>query len=52
MKNFEPDPKMSYNEIMVPTNDSTRNMNLLTLLVGSNYHAICPGPTGKFHDLI
>ena len=48
MKNFEPDPKMAYNEIMVPTNDSTRNMHLLTMLVGNNSHALCPGPTGKF----
>lgn len=45
-KSFEVDPKLSYSEIMIPTNDSTRNMHLMKTLLSSNYHVLFPGPTG------
>jgi len=46
LKNFEIDPKLLYNEIMVPTNDSTRNIYLMNLLIANSNHILCPGPTG------
>jgi dynein heavy chain len=32
-KSFEVDPKLSYSEIMIPTNDSTRNTHLMKTLL-------------------
>lgn len=46
LKSFEIDSKLLYNEIMVPTNDSTRNIYLMNLLIVNNNHILCPGPTG------
>jgi dynein heavy chain len=43
---FEIEPKLSYHEIVVPTNDSTRNIYLKQMLVSQRYHVMCPGPTG------
>lgn len=45
-KNFEVDSKLGYHEIMIPTSDSTRNTNLLKLLITNNKHVMNPGPTG------
>jgi len=50
-KNYEVDLKLSYNEIMVPTNDSTRNMYNMKLLLSNLFHVICPGPTGTGKSL-
>lgn len=43
---FEVNNKLQYHEIMIPTNDSTRNIYLKKLLLSQNYHVMCPGPTG------
>jgi len=45
-KNFEIDPKLSYGEIVVPTNDYTRMLYLMKLLLTNKKHVMCPGPTG------
>jgi len=44
--NFEIDSKAQYHDIMIPTNDSTRNIYLKKLLLTHNFHVMCPGPTG------
>ncbi|KAL4440889.1 hypothetical protein ABPG74_009302 [Tetrahymena malaccensis] len=43
---FEVSSKYQYHEIMIPTNDSTRNIYMKKLLVSQGYHVMCPGPTG------
>lgn len=43
---FEIDPKLGYHEIVIPTNDSSRNIFLMKLLLTNNNHVLCPGPTG------
>lgn len=43
---FEVNAKLQYHEIMIPTNDSTRNIYLKKLLLSQGYHVMCPGPTG------
>lgn len=45
-ESFEVDSKLSYHEIVIPTNDSTRNIYLMKLLLSNNNHVLCPGPTG------
>jgi dynein heavy chain len=50
-KNFEIEQKLTYSEIMIPTNDSTRNTFLLKLLLSNNFHAAFPGPTGTGKSL-
>lgn len=49
-KDFSVD-KLVYNEIMIPTNDSTRNIYLMKLLLTNNYHVCFPGPTGTGKSL-
>ncbi|KAL4464296.1 hypothetical protein ABPG72_011341 [Tetrahymena utriculariae] len=49
-KNFEIE-KLVYNEIMIPTNDSTRNIYMMKLLLTNNYHVCFPGPTGTGKSL-
>lgn len=43
---FEVDVKLAYHEIVIPTNDSTRNIYLMKLLLSANNHVLCPGATG------
>lgn len=43
---FQVDPKLQYHEIDIPTNDSTRNIFLIKLLITNKFHVLCPGPTG------
>lgn len=43
--------KLVYNEIMIPTNDSTRNIFLMKLLLTNNFHVCFPGPTGTGKSL-
>lgn len=45
-KDFQIDPKLQYHEIMIPTNDSTRNKYLIKLLITHRFNVLCPGPTG------
>jgi len=40
------DSKLAYHEIVIPTNDSTRNIFMMKLLLSNNFHVLCPGPTG------
>ena len=40
------DPKKSFSEIVVPTNDNIRMMYLMKLLTLNKHHVLCPGPTG------
>ena len=49
-KNFAID-RLVYNEIMIPTTDSTRNIYLMKLLLTNNYHVCFPGPTGTGKSL-
>lgn len=44
--NFQIDAKNAYHEIMVPTSDSTRNIQLMKTLMTNSKHVLCPGPTG------
>jgi dynein heavy chain len=50
-KNFEVDPKLTYSEIMIPTNDSQRNIFLMKFLLSNNYNCLFPGPTGTGKSL-
>lgn len=43
---FVIDPKLAYHEIMIPTNDSQRNIYLTQLLLTNGHHVLCPGPSG------
>ena len=43
---FEIDPKLSFSEIIVPTNDSVRNSYLLDLLLSNDKHVLMVGATG------
>jgi len=43
--------KLVYNEIMVPTNDSARNIFLMKLLLTNDHHVCFPGPTGTGKSL-
>lgn len=43
---YEVDIKASFNEIVVPTQDSIRMKYLLKTLVMTNKHVLTPGPTG------
>ena len=47
-KGFEIDQKLTYGEIMIPTNDSTRNSYNMKLLLSNLKHVMFPGPTGTF----
>jgi dynein heavy chain len=44
--NFEIENKLGYHEIVVPTNDSTRNIYLKKILLQMRYHVMVCGPTG------
>lgn len=44
---FEIDPKLSFSEIIVPTNDSVRNTYLLDLLLSNDKHVLMVGATGE-----
>jgi dynein heavy chain len=46
IKNFSIDPSLAYNEIMVQTSDSTRNLYLSKLLIVNNKNMLITGPTG------
>jgi len=50
-KNFEISDKLSYSEIVVPTNDYTRMLYLMKLLLTNSRHVMCPGPTGTGKSL-
>jgi dynein heavy chain, axonemal len=50
-KNFEIDQKLTYGEIMIPTNDSTRNSYNMKLLLSNLKHVMFPGPTGTGKSL-
>jgi len=43
---YEVDVKASYEQIVVPTNDSIRMKYLCKLLLTHGKHVLCPGPTG------
>jgi dynein heavy chain len=43
---FDIDPKLSFSEIIVPTNDSVRNTYLLDLLLPNDKHTLMVGATG------
>ena len=43
---YEVDNKMSFSEIIVPTNDSIRNSYMLNLLLTNNKHVLMVGDTG------
>ena len=38
---------MAFHEILIPTKDFARGMNLTKLLLNHNYHVITPGPVGS-----
>lgn len=40
------DPKLSFSEIIVPTNDSVRNTYLLDTLLSNDKHVLMVGATG------
>ena len=44
---FEIDPKLSFSEIIVPTNDSVRNTYLLDTLLSNDKHVLMVGATGQ-----
>ena len=43
---FEIDPKLTFSEIVVPTNDSVRNTYLLDMLLSNEKHVLMVGATG------
>ena len=45
-ENFSVNNKLKFNEVMIPTSDSTRNLYLLKMLIENNIHILTPGPTG------
>ena len=50
------DPKLSFSEIIVPTNDSVRNTYMLDTLLSNDKHVLMVGATGRrifshFHTL-
>lgn len=50
-KVYEIDPRLTYGEIVVPTNDYTRMLYLMKTLLTSKKHVMCPGPTGTGKSL-
>jgi len=46
VREYEVDIKASFNEIVVPTNDSIRMKFICRLLLSNKKHVLCPGPTG------
>lgn len=46
IKGFSVDPSLAYNEIMIPTSDSSRNLYLSKLLITNNKNMLISGPTG------
>jgi len=50
-KDFAVDPKLSFSEIVVPTNDYTRMLFLMKTLLTNSKHVMCPGPTGTGKSL-
>ena len=45
-KGFQINEKLTYSEIVVPTNDYTRMLYLMKLLLTNKKHVMLPGPTG------
>lgn len=43
---YEVDIKASFEQIVVPTNDSIRMKYICKLLLSNGKHVMCPGPTG------
>ena len=43
------DPKLSFSEIIVPTNDSVRNTYLLDTLLSNDKHVLMVGATGAIY---
>ena len=50
-KNFDLKDGLSYSEIVVPTNDYTRMLYLMKVLITKKKHIMCPGPTGTGKSL-
>lgn len=50
-KAYEVDPLLSFSEIVVPTNNYTRMLYLLKVMLTNNIHVLCPGPTGTGKSL-
>ena len=50
-KAYEVDPQLSFSEIVVPTNNYTRMLYLMKLMLTNNIHVLCPGPTGTGKSL-
>ena len=48
---FEIDPQLSFSEIVVPTNNYTRMLYLMKIMLTNNIHVLCPGPTGTGKSL-
>lgn len=46
IKEYQVDIKLSFNELVVPTNDSIRMKHLSQLLLMHGKNVLCPGPTG------
>lgn len=46
IKEYEVNTKASFEQIVVPTNDSIRMKYLCRLLLSNGKHVLCPGPTG------
>lgn len=46
IKEYQVDIKVSFNEILVPTQDSVRSKYLVKLLLMGGKNVMCPGPTG------
>jgi len=43
---YEVDTRVSYSEIVVPTDDSIRMKYLMRTLMSNDKHVLMPGPTG------
>ena len=43
---FDVDIRLSYSEIVVPTEDSIRMKYLMRTLMTNDHHVLMPGPTG------
>ena len=46
VESFEYNPSLTFNEVVVPTKDSVRNLFLLEKLLTNGKHVLCVGPTG------
>ena len=52
VEQHEIDGSLSFAEMVIPTNDSIRNIFLLEHLLTNRYHVMCTGPTGTGKLLI